>query len=146
MVTISWNKSGSVVSSGNQRLVFYLYMRNYLQCLCAQFLHFTSHLTFRSLYAYVTYINTIIELLTIIHRHCLLFRMKSFGDWILSPSSGRSLLSWVRMQDGDSIQSPKLFILNRKNRTMDNVQKNSIIVLIHRRHRLSVLKLNFGGN
>jgi hypothetical protein len=37
---------------------------------------------------------TIIVFLDIIH--CLVFYLKHFRDWILSPSSGNSLLSWAQ--------------------------------------------------
>jgi hypothetical protein len=50
------------------------------------------------------YINTIIEFLDIIH---LIFYLKHFGDWILSPSSGKSLLSWA---DGQWIMSKNSII------------------------------------
>jgi hypothetical protein len=40
--------------------------------------------------------NTVIEFLDIIYRHVLLLKTRRFGDWILSPSSGKSLLSWAQ--------------------------------------------------
>jgi hypothetical protein len=57
------------------------------------------------------------------------------GVWILSPSSGKNILSWAQSihivlisgrflpEDGDRMQSPKRCVLN-KNRTIDNVQKH----------------------
>jgi hypothetical protein len=56
-----------------------------------------------------------------------LFNTQRFGDWILCPSSGKSLiqaqsvdlvplsqLSWFLPEHGDRIQSPKRRALNRK--------------------------------
>jgi hypothetical protein len=34
-------------------------------------------------------------LLDIIHRRVFIYKQR-FGDWILSPSSGKSLLSWAQ--------------------------------------------------
>jgi hypothetical protein len=56
---------------------------------------------------------------------CFLFETQCFGYWILSPSSGKSLLIWVQSIElvpisgdrdlmTDRIHSPKLCVLNKK--------------------------------
>jgi hypothetical protein len=64
---------------------------------------------------------------------CFFYLKQHFRGWILSPSSGKNLLSWTQSiqlvpvsgEDGERIQSPKhSFKLKRKNR-MDNVQKHN---------------------
>jgi hypothetical protein len=41
------------------------------------------------------YADTILDLLDIMHRPVLSLK-QCFGDWILSPPSGKSLLSWAK--------------------------------------------------
>jgi hypothetical protein len=55
-----------------------------------------------------------------------LFGTQRFGDWILSPSSGKNISSWAQSielvpisgrflpEDGDRLQSPKHCVLNEK--------------------------------
>jgi hypothetical protein len=64
--------------------------------------------------------DTIIVFLDIIHHPFSLFKTKRFGDWILSPSSGKNLLIWAQSVelvpisgDGDRIQSRKQCVLNK---------------------------------
>jgi hypothetical protein len=42
-----------------------------------------------------TYINTVTVFVDIIH-HPVLYLKQRFGDWILSLSSGKNLLSWAQ--------------------------------------------------
>jgi hypothetical protein len=97
-----------------------------------------SQLWIRSKSLWRWYINTIIEFLDIIHHPVFLFKTQCFRDWILSPSSGKSLLSlaqsselvldpeigttpidWAQLgrllpEDGDRIQSSKHCVWNEK--------------------------------
>jgi hypothetical protein len=54
-----------------------------------------------------------------------LFKNRRFGHWILSPSSGKRLLSWAQ-----SIQ----LVHKQENSTLDNIKK--ITVLTYHSHKL----------
>jgi hypothetical protein len=58
-----------------------------------------------------------------ITHHPVFYIKQRSADWVLSPSSGKNLLSWAQLielvpisrpEDEDRIQSPKHCVLNKK--------------------------------
>jgi hypothetical protein len=69
------------------------------------------------------------------------FNLKQrFGDWIMSPSSGKSLLSWAQSKEQVPIRTPeptpeKVYKPNTTKTGRWIMLKKSIIVLICHRHK-----------
>jgi hypothetical protein len=90
--------------------------------------------------------------LDVIHRPILLFKTQRSVDWILSPSSGKNLLSCAQsidlvansgpptssidyvqlsrflLDDSDRSQSSERCTLNKKTKAIDNIQKHIILL------------------
>jgi hypothetical protein len=108
--------------SANQQIFTHKTLNNCIQTIAMSIkivegVYYCTHLQIKLTVVSTEAYHCSIVFLDIIHRPVFLFKTQHFRDWILSLTSGRSLLSWVQLVE---------LIMS----------KNSIIVLIYHHQRL----------